>query len=65
VGWLKTVPTTPFSMGREVGQKRIETIKRPHQPTGVSNMMATILNAIYREFLKSSVCGMRRHHLAG
>ena len=51
-------------MGREVGQKRIETIKRPNNQRG-SSMQATVLNAIYREFLKSSVSGMRRHHLAG
>jgi hypothetical protein len=51
-------------MGREVGQKRIEAIKHPINQRGAI-MLATILNAIYREFLKSSVCGMRRHHLAG
>jgi hypothetical protein len=51
-------------MGREVGQKRIEASKCTINRRG-SIMLATILNAIYREFLKSSVSGMRKHHLAG
>jgi hypothetical protein len=52
------VPTKPFPRGREVGRKRIAAIKASDQQRG--SVMAIILNAIYREFLRSSLSGMRK-----
>jgi hypothetical protein len=47
-----------ISRGREVGRKRIAAIKASDQQRG--SFMAIILNAIYREFLRSSLSGMRK-----
>ena len=50
--------TKPFSLGREVGLKRSPAITGPDQQRGA--IMAIILNAIYREFVRSSLSGMRK-----
>jgi hypothetical protein len=48
---------TIFPAG-EAGLKRIADITDPDQTTGP--IMAIILNAIYRQFLRSSLSGMRK-----
>ena len=47
-----------ISLGREVGLKRSPAIIHPDQRRGA--IMAIILNAIYREFVRSSLSGMRK-----
>jgi hypothetical protein len=53
------VPSKPFPQGREVGLKRIPAITAPIKQRG-SIMLAIILNSIYRQFLRSSLSGMRK-----
>jgi hypothetical protein len=53
------VPTKPFPLSREVDLKRIAAITAPgSKPRG--SVMAIILNAIYRQFLRSTLSGMRK-----
>jgi hypothetical protein len=47
------------SLGREIGLKRIPAITAPIKQRG-SIMLAIILNSIYRQFLRSSLSGMRK-----
>ena len=53
------VPTKPFPLAREVGLKRIPANNDPIKRWGAI-MVAFILNAIYRQFLRSSLPGMRK-----
>jgi hypothetical protein len=48
-----------ISLGREVGRKRIAAITGPRVKQRGS-IMAIILNAIYRQFLRSSLPEMRK-----
>jgi hypothetical protein len=53
-----------ISLVREVDLKQITaTMTRNRQWSAI--MFAFILNSIYRMFLRSSLPGMRKHHLAG
>jgi hypothetical protein len=54
---LKPVPTKPFSWAAKSARNESRLINAAINQRG-SIMLATILNAIYREFLKSSVSGM-------
>jgi hypothetical protein len=48
------------SLGREAGRKRIPTINGALIKQGDSIMWAIILNSVYRQFLRSSLSGMRK-----
>jgi hypothetical protein len=54
-------PEETISPNHEIGLKRIPATGDGYQATGAV-MLTFILNSIYREFLRSSVSGMRKHH---
>jgi hypothetical protein len=57
------IPTKPFPLANEIGLKRIPATKHNYQTTGAV-MLSFILTSIYREFRRSCLSGMRKHHLA-
>jgi hypothetical protein len=56
-------PDETISPSHEIGPKRIPATKHNYQTTGAV-MLSFILTSIYREFLRSCLSGMRKHHLA-
>jgi hypothetical protein len=56
-------PDETISPSHEIGLKRIPATGDGNQATGAV-MLTFILNLIYREFLRSSLSGMRKHNFA-
>jgi hypothetical protein len=56
---ISDVPMKPFSGACEASRKQTPAITRRQIRPG-STMLGTILNSIYRKFVRSSLSGMRK-----
>jgi hypothetical protein len=54
-------PDETISPRHEIGLKRISAQSEGTKQTGAT-MLTFILNSMYREFLRNSLSGMRKHH---